>query len=531
MATLAAGSVISVAEIGLYTDATLNLATNLTYAGLFNDQGFSTTTLNLASNTLSLTGQAVFGAADNDAYVGGSGTLSLSGTTTITQANYGLEIGGTTALINSGTLTQSGGLQIGDGSGNIATVTNTSTGTWKLGTSNTISTGNDASSSFSNAGLVVNIGTGNTETISAVFNNTGTLTDTNFGSTIALADGGSIGGTLSGAGGIDFNGGAFTLATATALKVASLGIFGNGTEVTLAGAASYAGTLTEGSGATINLSAAAATFTLTGQDTLDGSVIGTGTVLLSTGGTLIADSLTLGGSAILKDSGGTIAQGQDITIGNNSASTASLSIAAGSTYEITNNVVIGSDGLGGIANAGTFSMLQGTGTSTIDPIVTNTGTVNSSSGTLAFASNFTNNKLVTASNGHEVVFDSSVNATGTSTGTIALTSGGLAAFGGFVGSAETLSFNDGSSSLATLESPTNFDGTISGFAGSNELMLSDLDNATTGATYSGGVLTLIGENGSTAETIQLHFSGTYTLGNFSIENNNAGGTDILYKAT
>jgi hypothetical protein len=527
-ATLSPGSVVSIAEIGLYNSSTLNIGTALTYAGFFNDQGYSGTTLNLGANALSLTGTATFGGVNGDAYVDGSGTLSLSGTTTITQANAGLEIGGTEALVNTGTLTQAGGLQIGDGSGNIATVVNSATGTWKLGTSNTISTGNDASSSFSNAGLVTNIGTGNTERINAVFNNTGTLNDTSAGSTIALAGGGSIGGTLSGAGEVDFdNGGTYTLATGTALSVASIGVYNNGTDLTLAGAASYAGTLTEGVGATINLSAKAAKLTLSGQDSLDGSITGAGTLALSSGGVLIADNLTIGGSAVLLESaGGTIAEAQNMTIGNNAASSASLSIAAGSTYEITADVTIGSQGLGAITNAGTFAMLAGTGTSTIDPLFTNTGTVFSSSGTLVFAANVTNNKLIGISNGHELVFDSSVNATGTASGTISLTSGGLAVFGGYVGSAETLSFTDGSSSAATLDSPTSFDGTISGFTGSNSLTLADFESAT--GTYSGGVLTLTGLNDSgTATTVELHFAGSYTQTSFTITNNGSGGTIIV----
>ena len=451
-ATFSAGSVISVATINLYNSGTLDLATNLTYNGVFSDQGYNGTTLNIGSTTLSLTGQALFGSANSDALIAGSGTVSLSGTSTITQANYGLEIGGTVALVNAGTMTQAGGLQIGDGSGNIATVTNSATGTWKLGTSNTISTGNDASSSFTNAGLVTNIGTGNTERISAVFNNTGTLTDTNFGSAIVLAGGGSIGGTLSGAGEIDFeNGGVYRLATGATLSVASIGLYNNGTDLTLAGAASYAGTLTEGAGATLTLGTSAAKLTLTGQDTLDGSVTGSGTVLLSTGGVLIADNLTIGGSVMLKDSGGTIAQAQNMTIGDSAASSASLSIAAGSTYEITGNVTIASQGLGAITNAGSFAMLAGSGTTTIDPAFTNTGTVSSSSGTLVFAADVTNNKLFKTTNGHEIIFDGAVSTTGSATGVVSLTSGGLAVFGGFVGSAETLTFTDGSGSAGHPE--------------------------------------------------------------------------------
>ena len=526
-ATFATGSVISIAEIALNNSATLNIGTNMTYAGFFNDEGYNGTTLNLGANALSLTGTTAFGGVNGLAYVDGSGTLSLSGTTTITDSNQGLELGGTEALVNFGILTQAGGLQIGDGSGNIATVVNSATGTWKLGTSNTISTGNDASSSFSNAGLMTNIGTGNTEHISAVFNNTGTLTDTSSGSTIALAGGGSLGGTLSGAGEIDFdNGGIYTLATGTALSVASIGLYNNGTNLTLAGAASYAGTLTEGAGATINLSAKAAKLTLTGPDSLNGSVTGSGTLLLSTGGVLIADNLLLGGSVVLQDSGGTIAEAQNMTIGNNAASSASLSIAAGSTYEITGDVTIASQGLGAITNAGTFAMLAGTGASTIDPLFTNTGTVLSSSGTLVFAANVTNNKLIGVSNGHELVFDSSVNTTGTAAGTISLTSGGLAVFGGYVGSAETLSFTDGSSSAATLDSPTSFDGTISGFNGSNSLTLADFESAT--GTYSGGVLTLTGVNDSgSATTVDLNFAGSYTQTSFTITNNGSGGTLIV----
>jgi hypothetical protein len=528
--TFGSGTVLGIGQLKLFNSATITLSSNLTYTGLFNDLGDNTSTLDLGSEKLSLGGQADFGSDSGSAYVSGGGTLALEGATSIgdpgnAPASIGLEIGGTAELVNTGTVTQTGGVQIGEtAAGLIASITNGVSGKWIFTTTAGISDGSNASSSFVNSGLLENSGTGNTVTISAVLNTSGTLEDLKAGSGIDITNGGTIGGKLSGAGTIALDSGIFTLCKATTLSVATLGI--DNAQLNIASPASYAGTL-DLKGGTLALGASTATLTLTGQDALDGLVTGNGTVL-DAGGTLTADTLTLGGGDILLDKGGMIFQGANITIGNGSASTASLDIASGSSYELSEASSISGTGVGGIVNAGNFGLVAGSGTSSIGLTFTNTGTVtDTSGGTLAFATSFVNDNLITAS-GSAVVFEGSI----TGTGSIDLTGASMATIGGYAASGQTMVFTDSSSSTATIDSPGQFDAAISGFSGDNALLLADFDFSK--SSYSGGTLTLTGtSNGGTASLVHLDFAGTYESASFAIISTqlSTGGYDTLITYT
>jgi hypothetical protein len=532
-ATLNAGSVVTVAELALFNTATLNLGTNLTYGGFFNDDCYVNNTINLGGHTLSLTGTVNLVSSAFTATTTGSGTIALSGTSTIGgSSGSGFLLGGTGALTNSGTVVQNGTVQVGDGSGGIAGITNSATGTWELTTNATLGVGSNANSSFTNAGLFENTGSDDDPSVVPLFGNTGTVDAVSASAGITFLGGGNFAGTLTGAGGIYFGGGGvYTVTKAAVMSVASFGVTGNASVTFAADARTYSGSFTESGGAVINL-ASGTTLTLKGTSSLDGTVLGSGKMVLSgTAGTFATDGLTLGGAAVLLDSKAVVTQGAQANIGNNSSSTASLSILAGSTYRITADVGIGSNGTGSIANAGLFEKSAGTGSSVINPLVTNSGTLEAASGTLYFAQDVTNNGTATASSGHAVEFGSSLTSSSGDAGVIDLTDGGLAQFGGYVGSSQTLSFLDGSLSSATLTDAGQFAGAIKGFGGSNALYLTGLSNvaASYAGTASAGVLTLTEQiNGSTDTVAQLHFTGDYGLSSFSITNYSGANTVIKY---
>jgi hypothetical protein len=363
---------------------------------------------------------------------------------------------------------------------------------------------------------------------------------------LVFSGGGTLGGTVSGSGTIDLSGGRqYAIASGAHLTVAALTIEGGSTQVT-ASTASYSGAFALAGGNTLTL-ASAATFSLTGSATLQGTVNGAGTLSASgTSAQLLTNGLLLGGSAVLADNKAVMAQDAQWTIGDSAASTASLKILAGSIYEITADVGIGSEGLGGISNAGTFEKLSTTGTSVISPQVSNSGTILGGSGTLAFTTQFSNtgtaeanlgsldfgaaavnDATILATRGSAVTFGAAVVADSGKSGTIALSDGGLAKFGGYVSSSQTLSFLDGSTNTADISTPGSFSAFIEGFSESNILDFAGITNVTGSYTAGtgGGVLTLTEEvNGSAVTEAQLHFIGSYTLSSFFIGNDASGGT-------
>jgi hypothetical protein len=526
--TIASGATLTVADFGFDTYGTIDLAESTSYAGSFFDQTFNTTTaLNLGGNTLTLAGPAYFtdGNGANVA-VNGPGSLTLAGTTQISE----LQLGGTAALDNKGTVDQTGLFQIGDGSGQIASVVNT--GTWDLSAPVSIGTGANSASTFSNAGLFEMTSNTGASTIGGIFTSTGTVDAVNAGSVIDFTNGGSFGGTLTGAGAINFTGGlAAALTSKITLSVAQFGLFDTGTVVTDSITnTGYAGIFTIGAGADFDLKPSIK-FTLTGTGSLNGTINGGGTFIVS-GKTanVTTNGLVLGGSAILEDaSGATMAQSAQWTIGDGASSTAQLEIAAGALYEITADVGLSSNGVGAITNAGTFEKNNGIGTSLINPLVTNSGHVIAASGTLEFAQQFTNDGTVTAANGDLVKFDNSIFSLTGDKGAIGLTNGGNVYFAGFAAAAETLDFTDSSISEATIHTPGSFSATIAGFNGSNRIDLQGIQNVTpsyTGTT-SAGTLTLVETiNGNPVTVASLSFAGDFTLGSFTIGNDGTGGTLI-----
>jgi hypothetical protein len=100
------------------------------------------------------------------------------------------------------------------------------------------------------------------------------------------------------------------------------------------------------------------------------------------------DELTLGGGLAWSNSG-TVDDSGLITVGDSSGGTASLTNQAGAVFDLTDDyaAVDNADsypffGSATFDNAGLLEKTGGTGTSTIDPTLTSTGTVEVDSGTL-----------------------------------------------------------------------------------------------------------------------------------------------------
>jgi hypothetical protein len=169
---------ISDASATLVADANLSLS-----AGLSDEQSL----INIAAGTLSVSaGTVTFGtsAAINNVYSGarvdGPGTLSTGASVTTTIVGgpntYGnpyaqLVLGGAVTWSNSGTVSDSGIIQIGDGSGETAAIINNSGGVFQFLTPySAIVDNNGASGSFSNASTIVEMTTTN---LAVALSNTG----------------------------------------------------------------------------------------------------------------------------------------------------------------------------------------------------------------------------------------------------------------------------------------------------------------------------------------------------------------------
>ncbi len=115
----------------------------LTYSGSFSEGAGDTFVL--SGGNLLLNGADTFSGGTVD----GSKLLETEGTTTVS----GLTIGGTVEWENTNSVTQSGTVTIGDGSGDVAFLDNTSTGTYDITANSGINQGSSTASNIVNAGL------------------------------------------------------------------------------------------------------------------------------------------------------------------------------------------------------------------------------------------------------------------------------------------------------------------------------------------------------------------------------------------
>ena len=145
----------------------------------------------------------------------------------------------------------------------------------------------------------------------------------------------------------------------------------------------YAGSFSEGAGDTFVLSGGH--LLLSGAATFAGGTVD-GSNILYTEGTTTVSGLTIGGTVEWENTNAVNQSGGNVTIGDASGDEAILFNTSTATYDILDNsgIELGASTASYIKNAGLFEKTGGTGMSTIVPAVTNTGTIEVTSGTLDF---------------------------------------------------------------------------------------------------------------------------------------------------
>jgi hypothetical protein len=197
---------------------------------------------------------------------------------------------------------------------------------------------------------------------------------------LALA-GGSLAGTIDGAGELEFEAGAYTLQPGAAIDAATLEIAA-GAVVGLGMTENYAGDFVL-AGGTVVLNGAS--FELGGIASLQGVLAGPGTLAVLAGAEL--DGFLVSGSAELDDRGTITALGT-LTLGAGAADQSSLVVETGATYALLAGAAIAAGGTGAaIVNAGLVEASGGAdGTIGIAAGFTNAGTLDVAAGELALAS-------------------------------------------------------------------------------------------------------------------------------------------------
>ncbi len=186
--TITSGSATLSGNVGVNAPAfaltgsstTLTLDENLSYPGSFSEGAGSTFVL--SGGNLLLTGADTFSV---ETVSGSNHLLETEGATTVS----GLTIGGTVEWENTTTVTESGGsATIGDATGDVAFLDNTSTGTYDIADNSGIGQGSSTASHINNAGLIEKTGGTGTSAITPYVINTGNTATTGIEVTAATLD-------------------------------------------------------------------------------------------------------------------------------------------------------------------------------------------------------------------------------------------------------------------------------------------------------------------------------------------------------
>ncbi len=290
------------------------------------------------------------------------------------------------------------------------------------------------------------------------------------GSTLNIADGGTLAGTVTGTGVLDFSGGTTYLnagfsSTISSIEVGNAALGFN----TNFSTANYFAEL--GSG-TVDFFGHK--ITLSGAALLEG-VVGNGTLIQS-------GTLTLGGNGsgaslengLTLDVNGTTIQSNNLSVGSNDSG-AKIAISKKGLYVINGNWAI-TDGssIGTITNAGTFEKTGGGRIAAIDVSFTSTGTIKTQTGTILL-DGLTNAVSGSVSGAGTLGIAGGITTLGKKlsltmaslnqqSGVLVLNNA-LSYTGEWDQSGGVLNLNSTASTL-TLSGPTNFDGgTISGYGG------------------------------------------------------------------
>jgi hypothetical protein len=476
--TLGSKLTLSIGTMSLAQGATLIENKSLAFANEW-DQTSGVFWLASAKTTLSLSGIANL----DGGLIKGAGTLDISGTGNIART----DIEGVVRLNLTGQLDQTGNINIGNDFGTTPVVTIAAGAGWLI--ENDSSIGGSLGEIFNKGTLSKSNGSG-TSTIDNLLINTGTLTSNN--STLALAGGASLGGTVNGTGLLDLtNSGTYVLANGLALSTAALSIDDtNGGTVTLGGNLSYANIFTEHTG---TLSLGGYALALTGTAGFDGGVIAGSGTLASAGAT------TLSGVAIIENAAvsvtGAAEQVGNIFVGDNgfggnTHSAATLNIAKGATYTLDDN--------GSIFNNGTLSVAgtlvtSAAGTSEIDTSVVDNGLIQAGSGEMLFLGNITGTG--TLGMGASTVLDFRAGAT--------------------IAGTDKVSFGGAGGDLV-LENPGNFAATLAGFSAGDLIEVAGLNFSTLNAPVIAGKTVTLSDNSGDA-SVTLTFSTAQTLSSLGLE--------------
>lgn len=261
------------------------------------------------------------------------------------------------------------------------------------------------------------------------------------------------------------------------------------------------GTLT-GLGATGTISGALAmTFTGFGSYTID-----PGSIWALTGTNLVrpAQSLTLAsGARLAVDGGATLkvegafSQGGDVTVGDATSNTASVTILQSGAWEVGANIARGAAAGNQIIDDGLLIKDGGAGTSTVYVTTVDNGIVEAAAGVLDFTRGLSG------------------------AGAIKIDPGAtLEADGGAV-SGLSVTFNGAGATLA-LKQASAFAATISGLVSGDTIDL--LGTTATGASVNGADQLVVVNGTTTVATLQL--SGSYAGATFGVGSDGKGGTDI-----
>ena len=254
---------------------------------------------------------------------------------------------------------------------------------------------------------------------------------------------------------------------------------------------------------------------------LSGTIVNTGTIALNSTGDetdlqLIEQGVTLegGGKILLSDSDANIISGT----------------SSGVTLNNEDNTISGAGQLGNgeltLTNAGTIDA-TGTHALTIDTgsnLVTNSGILEASgSGGMMVASGIVNSGVLWA-NGATLTVQGAVSGNGTAT------IDGIGTLDFEASTSANVVFGSGTGGTLKLGDSFHFNGTISGFGGSDVIDLANVAAANASISYhentagTGGTLAI----SDGAQTLELSLLGHYSADNFSIVPDQLHGTSITY---
>ena len=254
---------------------------------------------------------------------------------------------------------------------------------------------------------------------------------------------------------------------------------------------------------------------------LSGTIVNTGTIALNSTGDetdlqLIEHGVTLegGGKILLSDSDANIISGTN----------------SGVTLNNEDNTISGAGQLGNgeltLTNAGTIDA-TGTHALTIDTgsnLVTNSGVLEASgSGGMMVASGIVNSGVLWA-NGATLTVQGAVSGNGTAT------IDGIGTLDFEASTTANVVFGSGTGGTLKLGDSFHFNGTISGFGGSDVIDLANVAAANASISYhenaagTGGTLAI----SDGAQTLELSLLGHYSADNFSIVPDQLHGTSITY---